>query len=448
MVKTNFIRMVKKAAVVFCAAAMCFVGGAVSAMAADEVESVEIEESDAEIATADSYIRFGQTINGTLSYSQSMYTYGFSLSSEGRVNIRFTSYDDSYVIRLYDSDGDQMKYVHTSYNGDLEFGKDTLIWDLVKGTYYITIEPWSSLSSGDYINYVMTPSFKSSGDNEGEPNDNYAMAKSISLPKVIKGQVALNDGNDFFKFRLSRTTDITIKFKSEDISNCDIDIYDSDGDKVEYWYLRRNDMDIINDVIKVTLPAGLYYLEVSSYYTGNYCFAISGGTTLTSKNVTLHSAVVTYTGKVRNSTVIVKDNYGKRLVKGKDYTVYVPSGRRNVGTYTYKIVFKGNYKGTVKKVFKIVPAATKLTKAVDTYSGVKLVWSRSSSASGYLIYRSTDGGSYKRIKGITSWRTGAYIDRSATSSWTTYSYKVYVYKKVNGKTYISPASASKSVYVY
>lgn len=448
MVKTNFIRMVKKAAVVFCAAAMCLASGTVSAMAADEVESVEIEESDAEIATADSYIRFGQTINGTLSYSQSMYTYGFSLSSEGRVNIRFTSYDDSYVIRLYDSDGDQMEYVHTSYNDDLEFGKDTIIWDLVKGTYYVTVEPWSRLYSGDYINYVMTPSFKSSGDNEGEPNDNYAMAKSISLPKVIKGQVALNDGNDFFKFRLSRTTDITIKFKSEDISNCDIDIYDSDGDKVEYWYLRRNDMDIINDVIKVTLPAGLYYLEVSSYYTGNYCFAISGGTTLTYKNVTLHSAVVTYTGKVRNSTVIVKDNYGKRLVKGKDYTVYVPSGRRNVGTYTYKIVFKGNYKGTVKKVFKIVPAATRLTKAVDTYSGVKLVWSRSSSASGYLIYRSTDGGSYKRIKGITSWRTGAYIDRSATSSWTTYSYKVYVYKKVNGKTYISPASASKSVYVY
>lgn len=132
------------------------------------------------------------------------------------------SYDESYVIRLYDSDGDQMKYEHTSYNGDLEFGKDTLIWDLVK----------------------------------------------------------------------------------------------------------------------VTLPAGLYYLEVSSYYTGNYCFAISGGTTLTSKNVTLHSAVVTYTGKVRNPTVIVKDNYGKRLVKGKDYTVYVPSGRRNVGTYTHKVVFK------------------------------------------------------------------------------------------------------------
>ena len=88
---------------------------------------------------------------------------------------------------------------------------------------------------------------------------------------------------------------------------------------------------------------------------------------------------------------------------------------------------------TVKKVFKIVPAATKLTKAVDTYSGVKLVWSRSSSASGYLIYRSTDGGSYKRIKGITSWRTGVYIDRSATSSWTAYSYKVYVYKKVQNR---------------
>ena len=229
-----------------------------------------------------------------------------------------------------------------------------------------------------------------------------------------------------------------------------IEVFDKSGNNIYedgYVYIE-------NVKHEITLSPGTNYIMVysTSYWDrthemGNYRIEYSIRQTLSSKNVTLQSSAVSYTGKVRNAVVIVKDNSGKRLVKGTDYDVYIPSGRRNVGSYTYKIVFKGYYKGTGSKVFKIVPAKTKLTNISKTRSGIKLAWSKSKNASGYLVYRSTDGGAYKKIKNITSYKVGTYTDSSATSRWTKYSYKIYVYKKVKGKAYVSYASAPKAVYI-
>jgi hypothetical protein len=422
-------------------------------------------ENAAEIASSGPYriinLPIGKTVDGALVWSQNNrryydgILYKFTLTKSGKMN--FSTYTEFGGINynILDEDGDEI-YNECSgtmyYNDKLGMGRDNFYFHLSKGTYYLEITTRCEYTDDcPELSFKITTKFTDAIANEGEPNDDFRNATLLGVEGKIRGQFSISDVKDVYKIKVNKKQELTLKYTSEEAMPYGIEVFDKSGDSIYrdgYVYQK-------NVVHKITLSPGTNYivLESTGYWDhthemGNYIITYSTRQALTTKNVTLHSAVVTYTGKVRNSTVIVKDNYGKRLVKGKDYTVYVPSGRRNVGTYTYKIVFKGNYKGTVKKVFKIVPAATRLTKAVDTYSGVKLVWSRSSSASGYLIYRSTDGGSYKRIKGITSWRTGAYIDRSATSSWTTYSYKVYVYKKVNGKTYISPASASKSVYVY
>ena len=89
-------------------------------------------------------------------------------------------------------------------------------------------------------------------------------------------------------------------------------------------------------------------------------------------NVKLSSTSYTYNGKTKTPSVTVKDNKGRKLKNGTDYTVKYSSGRKNVGRYAVKVSFKGNYSGTVKKTFKINPAKVsnvKLSSTSYTYNG-------------------------------------------------------------------------------
>lgn len=78
------------------------------------------------------------------------------------------------------------------------------------------------------------------------------------------------------------------------------------------------------------------------------------------KTVTLSTASYTYNGKVRKPTVTIQDANGDEI-SSAHYSVTYPSGRKNVGTYTITVKFKGNlYKGTLKKTFKITRATQKI----------------------------------------------------------------------------------------
>lgn len=77
----------------------------------------------------------------------------------------------------------------------------------------------------------------------------------------------------------------------------------------------------------------------------------------TAKSVSLSTTTYTYDGKVKKPKVTAKDKKGKKIA-AKYYTVKYPSGRKNVGTYTVKVKFKGKYKGTKSASFKIVPKGT------------------------------------------------------------------------------------------
>ena len=64
---------------------------------------------------------------------------------------------------------------------------------------------------------------------------------------------------------------------------------------------------------------------------------------------------VTYNGKAQLPAITLKDSSGRTLKKNTDYTVKLPSGRKNVGTYTVKITLKGNYSGTETIKYTIKP---------------------------------------------------------------------------------------------
>ncbi|HJI60510.1 MAG TPA: hypothetical protein OIM34_00625 [Ruminococcus bromii] len=116
-------------------------------------------------------------------------------------------------------------------------------------------------------------------------------------------------------------------------------------------------------------------------------------------SVNLSSTAFTYSGNNITPSVTVKDSKNNKLVEGKDYKVIYPTNSVNVGRYSVKIQFIGNYSGTVNKYFDIVPIITSLT---NTSGGIKLSWKKVDSAYGYRLYYKPVSGGWKRFKDTTA----------------------------------------------
>ncbi len=142
-------------------------------------------------------------------------------------------------------------------------------------------------------------------------------------------------------------------------------------------------------------------------------------------SVSLSSTVFTYSGNNILPSVTVKDSKNNKLVEGKDYRVTYPTGSINVGRYSVKLQFIGNYSGSVKKYYDIVPTVSSLT---STTGGIKISWNKVDGAYGYRIYQKTSN-SWKRIKDTTA---TSFTD-SAVSANQTKTYTIRCIDK-NGKT--------------
>ena len=163
-------------------------------------------------------------------------------------------------------------------------------------------------------------------------------------------------------------------------------------------------------------------------------------------SIKLEATTLTYNGKVRTPRVYVKDSKGKALVKNKDYTVSYASGRKNVGKYSVKIKFKGNYSGTKTLYFTIKPKATSISSVSAGSKKFTVKWKKQSTqVTGYQIQYSTSS-KFTSPKYVT---VSSYKTTSKTISKLKSKKKYYVriraYKTVNGTKYFSSWSKAKSI---
>lgn len=107
--------------------------------------------------------------------------------------------------------------------------------------------------------------------------------------------------------------------------------------------------------------------------------------------------------------------------------------------YTVKAYFKKGkekvFGGYSKKGISCTPVPQKpdLESVTKKSSGsVSIKWKKVSGAGGYYIYRKIPGGSWKRVKIITSGSTVSYTDTGLKTG-ETYIFTVKAYRKVNGK---------------
>lgn len=136
----------------------------------------------------------------------------------------------------------------------------------------------------------------------------------------------------------------------------------------------------------------------------------------------------TYTGKAIKPSVTVSLN-GTALKKETDYSVRY-SDNKYTGKATVTITGKGNYTGTKKVTFNIVPKKVTLKSVKAGSKTAKVIFAKAAGkVTGYEIKYATDS-KYKKAKTKSTAKTTEVL--KSLKSGKTYYVKVRAYKKVSG----------------
>jgi fibronectin type 3 domain-containing protein len=126
---------------------------------------------------------------------------------------------------------------------------------------------------------------------------------------------------------------------------------------------------------------------------------------------------------------------------GHKYTSKVTKPTYTANGYTtYTCSRCGNsYKSNYTNMLTLTKPTVKVA---NTSTGVKVTWSKTTGATGYIVYRKTAKGTFTAIKTITSGSTVSYVDTTAKAG-TTYYYTVRAYagsNKSNKSSYVTDVS--------
>lgn len=155
------------------------------------------------------------------------------------------------------------------------------------------------------------------------------------------------------------------------------------------------------------------------------------------RTITLSGSKYSYNGKTRTPSVRVTGSSGK-AIPSSAYTVSYAKGRKNVGRYSVKISFRGNYSGTVTKTFDILPKSLSISKVTAAKKGFTVKWkAQKQQVTGYQIQYSTVKSFKKSIKSktVAKYKT-ASVKITKQKAKKTYYVRIRTYKtvRINGKS--------------
>ena len=317
---------------------------------------------------------------GALSDNNDADFYKITLNEAGLFSIKGIFRTRCVVWRIYDDFGTKLdsrgwNIDSLSQRGSFEYSRN-----LTKGTYYISIDRdvWGTTGA-----YSFTLGHKSANESfvedQGGSNNNSDDANQIALNKTYKGQLALNDEEDWYKFTVPKKETVKVIGRAQNSVRWKI-YEETDGIMTSVWDRWTDSLES-----DIDLNAGDYYLVVWKGDSANYQFKLQTHThswkneitkaTLTEngtiipkcacgetgtiktiycpKTIRLSKTRYKYNGYAQKPTVKVIGSDGK-VISPSYYKVTYSKGLTAKGTYTVKITFKGRYSGSVKKYFKIV----------------------------------------------------------------------------------------------
>lgn len=163
------------------------------------------------------------------------------------------------------------------------------------------------------------------------------------------------------------------------------------------------------------------------------------------RTVTLSKTDFTYNGKVQTPSVSVTGSDGK-IISPSNYTVSYASGRKNIGHYSVRINFKGNYEGSLTKSFNINPKGTKLSKVKAAKKKATVKWKKQGkNVKGYQIQYSMDKQFSSGVKTKTASSKKSSVTIKKLKSKKVYYVRIRTYQNASGGKCYSEWSAVKKV---
>ena len=172
---------------------------------------------------------------------------------------------------------------------------------------------------------------------------------------------------------------------------------------------------------------------------------------LVSNGIKLSKKSYAYTGKERNPSVTVtKKVNGEMLTlkKDRDYTVKYQSSSYKIGTHTVTVKGKGNFTGTFKKSYKVIPEkATGLKFTSGTGTGLKFscVEAKDSGCKYQFVLYQYDPAAKEWVKVSSKKKSAPSVSFSDLASGTGYKVQVRYSKTVDEKNYYGNYSSAVKV---
>lgn len=158
-------------------------------------------------------------------------------------------------------------------------------------------------------------------------------------------------------------------------------------------------------------------------------------------SIELSASSLVYNGKNQKPSVVVKNDAGKKLKKGTDYTLSYSAQSKNPGQYEVTVKFKGTYSnaGKVSVTYTIVPKPTSISKISATKKGFAVKWkNQKSQTSGYEIQYSISSKFTKKTTKTVKINKNSTTSKKITglNANKTYYVRIRTYKtvKVKGKS--------------
>lgn len=304
--------------------------------------------------------------------------------------------------------------------------------------------------------YVYNPFAPTSTDNDLSFSQEFYLYEGTQYIKII----ASSTGK--YKFSVSLLAPENLKVlnrKSNSVQLSWENMFGADGYQIQQYtssgWMNTKSTTKTNYIISSLLPGRKYQFRVRQYVNINGKAYYSSWKNINASTlidtsaykISLSKTSYTYNGKAQKPSVTVKDSKGNKIA-ASNYTVTYASGRKNVGKYSVKITFKGNYSGSKTLYFTINPKATTFSSVTAKSKGFTVKWKKQATqTSGYEIQYATDSKFTKNKKTVT-------VSKNSTTSKTIsklkakkkYYVRIRTYKtvKVNGKSTKLYSSWSKA----
>ncbi len=150
-----------------------------------------------------------------------------------------------------------------------------------------------------------------------------------------------------------------------------------------------------------------------------------------------------YNGKAQKPVPALTFN-NLTLVPGADYTCAYANNKK-IGVATVTVTGQGNYTGSRQLTFKIVPKAPAISRLKATSGQVTVSWKKVAGVTGYQVVYSLKSNFASSVKKIAKGASKSSLVVKGLKAGKTYYFRMRTYRTINGKTYWSDWSKTKSV---